>query len=166
MLPVFKLRFAYVERRTANLTELHIAVAHQEFTARKAHRRAAVAAAAGLMEHQFAVLRLQLFDKCQSRVAGQNLAGVELRFVHGLKSANGADATHFARVLKRSQARSGCSSPACSSCAGSDGASCCGFRGPHPTVCIRRMRHAPDKGDSSWSRRGPPESRAQSDKRG
>ena len=56
MLPHLVLCAADIDGRAADLAEQHVAVADQEVALRVAHRRRAVAAAAGLMEEHGAVL--------------------------------------------------------------------------------------------------------------
>lgn len=55
VLPVLELRRAHAEGHAADFAEVHVGAAEYEFIARVAHRGAAVAAAAGLMEEQGAV---------------------------------------------------------------------------------------------------------------
>jgi len=54
MLPVFKLIFAHPKFATVNFAEFYIAAAELEFAFLKAHWRGTVAAAATLVEHEFA----------------------------------------------------------------------------------------------------------------
>ncbi len=61
--PVGELGFAHVEGRARDLAEQHVGIAEHEFAAGEAHGRAAVAAAAGLVEHERAVLCLQPLDE-------------------------------------------------------------------------------------------------------
>jgi len=58
MLPIFVLRLGDVKRAAADFAKQHVGIADDQLTERVAHRRAAVAAAAGLMEHKWAVFRL------------------------------------------------------------------------------------------------------------
>lgn len=62
MLPVLELRRAHAEGHAADFAEVNVGAAEYEFIARVAHRGAAVAAAAGLMEEQGAVLAGELGD--------------------------------------------------------------------------------------------------------
>jgi hypothetical protein len=62
VLPDLELRPADVDRRAIHVAEVHVALADLELALRIAHGRAAVAAAAGLMEEQRAVLRHQLAE--------------------------------------------------------------------------------------------------------
>jgi hypothetical protein len=74
VLPVFELAFAHEEGHTVDLAELDIGVAGEEFGAGVAHGRAAVAAAAGLVEHEFAVLGAELADEVDGGFGGENLS--------------------------------------------------------------------------------------------
>src|ERR1019366_6928124 len=51
VLPVIELRRAHEERRAADFAELHVVVTDEKLGCRIAHRRRAVAAAAGLVKH-------------------------------------------------------------------------------------------------------------------
>src|ERR1700754_1535497 len=77
VLPVFKLRWADVERRAGNLAELDVAVTHDEIVLRVAHRRRAVTAASRLMEQHRAVPLAQRFDQGFRGGCGNDL------FCHG-----------------------------------------------------------------------------------
>jgi hypothetical protein len=65
VLPVFKLRFADVERHAADVAEVFIAGTDGQVGRQIAVGRAVVAAATRLMEHQFPVFCLQTFDQFQ-----------------------------------------------------------------------------------------------------
>src|SRR5579863_1940513 len=67
MHPVLELSSAHVEGLAADLPEQHIRLADLQFAPRKAHRRAAVAAAPGLMKHERPMAALQLVDQLQRR---------------------------------------------------------------------------------------------------
>lgn len=62
VLPVLELRRAHAEGHAADFAEVNVGAAEYEFIARVAHRGAAVAAAAGLMEEQGAVFGGELGD--------------------------------------------------------------------------------------------------------
>ena len=74
--PVFELAAAHIKWRVANFAQPDVIIPQQELAARKAHRRAAVAAAAGLMKHQIAVARLELFDARERRIGSEHLLGL------------------------------------------------------------------------------------------
>ena len=61
-----------VERAAADLAEKHVAGADGEFARQVAVGRAVVAAAAGLVEHQRAVLLLQMLDQVQGCLGGND----------------------------------------------------------------------------------------------
>src|SRR6218665_279621 len=63
VLPVLELRPADVERHAADMPEQPVVIADDELGLRVTHRRAAVTAAPGLVEHQRPVLRAQLVDQ-------------------------------------------------------------------------------------------------------
>src|SRR5215467_13072550 len=65
MRPIRKLRPAHVKGLPTDLAEQHVTVANDEFSARKAHGRAAVAATARLMKQKRAMPRLQSPDQLQ-----------------------------------------------------------------------------------------------------
>src|SRR5665647_882578 len=61
--PVLELAQAHVKRYSANPTQFDVCAAQIELSIRIAHRCAAIAAAAGLMKHEFAVLGLQFINQ-------------------------------------------------------------------------------------------------------
>src|SRR5262249_12026210 len=65
VIPVLELGLAHVERLSADLTEQYVDVADREFLAREAHRRAAIAAAPGLVEQEWAVPRSELANELE-----------------------------------------------------------------------------------------------------
>src|SRR5262245_51455477 len=72
VLPIAELVEIHVDRTTTDLTEILVVAADTELACRLAHRRRAVAAAALLMKHQRTVLGLQLLDRLQRGVSGEN----------------------------------------------------------------------------------------------
>lgn len=75
MLPVFKLAAAHVKRRVAKRSDEDIVVAEKKLSAWITHRRAAVAASAGLVKHQLAMFAIQLRHKLDSGIGSENLIG-------------------------------------------------------------------------------------------
>jgi hypothetical protein len=75
MLPVLKLRPAHIEGRVAECADEHVFIPDHEIAARIAHRRAAIAAAPGLVEHQIAMLAVEGRDEIDGSVGGENLVG-------------------------------------------------------------------------------------------
>ena len=75
VLPIFELAFAHVEGLAIDFSELDIGVAGDELATGIAHGGAAVAAAAGLMEHQRAVLLAQDADEVDGEIGGLDLDG-------------------------------------------------------------------------------------------
>ena len=65
-----------VERAPVDLTEEHVVVADEELPGRKAHRRAAGAATAGLHEHHRAPVGDQASDRLAGRRSGGDPRGV------------------------------------------------------------------------------------------
>ena len=61
-----------VERAAFQVAQQHVGAAHHEFAQRVAHGRAAIAAAAGLVKHQRAVLGPQRGDQVAGRVGGDH----------------------------------------------------------------------------------------------
>src|SRR6476646_8008157 len=78
--PVLELRPAYVERCATDITQQSVIVTDDEIPLRITHRCTAVAASAGLVKHQIAVLLAQGGDQCScgvSRGDAQDLLGHE-----------------------------------------------------------------------------------------
>lgn len=84
VLPVFELRRAHAEGHAADFAEVHVGAAEYEFVARVAHRGAAVAAAAGLMEEQGAVFGGELGDPFERFRGGADAGN------HGFSSCVGS----------------------------------------------------------------------------
>lgn len=84
MLPVLELRRAHAEGHAADFAEEHVGAAEYEFVARIAHRGAAVAAAAGLMEEQGAVFGGEPGDPFERRGGGADAGD------HGFSSCVGS----------------------------------------------------------------------------
>src|SRR5690606_20525361 len=63
MLPILELVARHVEGMAGDLAHQHVGLADPEVAGREAHRRAAVAAAAGLMEHERAMPVLEYGDQ-------------------------------------------------------------------------------------------------------
>jgi hypothetical protein len=75
VLPVFKLAATYIERRVAEHPQENVVIAKQKLSARIAHGRASIAAAAGLVKHQIAMFPVQLRHQFDSGIGGENLIG-------------------------------------------------------------------------------------------
>ena len=160
VLPVLVLRHRHPERRsgargpsTTRSAEVHVGLARHELTGREAHGRAAVAAAAGLVEHQRTVDPGEAAEQVR-RLTGEVDPAGGSRWLAGCDRLGGAVATGPA--VRRSRARRASRRRAGSSSAGSGRASSCGSRGRCPTACSHRTRRAPGTGGSSSSRRDRP----------
>src|SRR4029453_4138404 len=96
---VIVLRLSHIERSISYISQPYVAVTNQKLPLRVAHRRAAVAAAAGLVEHDGTMLRLYDFDQRQSVIGSDNLAHFCRHLTTRLEEAQGVRAVADEQVF-------------------------------------------------------------------